>query len=83
MAFIDPSEQNQLYHTPLLSKISDLSDRQKMVNNPFKSDRGQHFQFLQCFYKDLNHQPGGGQISIVVLVPRGVCTLQQCLISIP
>ena len=26
-AFIDPSDQNQQYHTPLLSKIWDLSDR--------------------------------------------------------
>ena len=26
-AFIDPSGQNQLYHTPLLSKIWDLNDR--------------------------------------------------------
>ena len=26
-AFIDPSGQNQLYHTPLLSKILDLGDR--------------------------------------------------------
>ena len=34
-AFMDPSGQNQLYHTPLLSKIWDLNDRKKLVNNPF------------------------------------------------
>ena len=33
----DTSGQNQLYHTPLLSKIWDLNDRRKkIVNNPFK-----------------------------------------------
>ena len=32
---IDISDQNQLYHTPLLSKIWDLNDRKKLVNNPF------------------------------------------------
>ena len=31
------SGQNQLYHTPLLSKIWDLNDRKKLVNNPFKA----------------------------------------------
>ena len=36
--FIDPSGQNQLYHTPLLSKIWDLNNRQKIVNNPFKAN---------------------------------------------
>ena len=35
-AFIDPSGQNQLYHIPLVSKICDLNDRKKLVNNPFK-----------------------------------------------
>ena len=34
-SFIDPSGQNQLYHTPLLSKIWDLNNGKKMVNNPF------------------------------------------------
>ena len=34
--FKDSSGQNQLYHTPLLSKIWDLNDREKIVNNPFK-----------------------------------------------
>ena len=29
-AFLDPSGQNQLYHTPLLSKIWDLNDRKKI-----------------------------------------------------
>ena len=38
-SFIDPSDQNQLYHTPLLSKIWDLNDRKKLVNNPFKAPR--------------------------------------------
>ena len=30
LPFIDPSGQNQLYHTPLLSKIWDLNDRKKL-----------------------------------------------------
>ena len=35
LAFLDPSGQNQLYHTPLLSKIWDLNDR-KNLTIPFK-----------------------------------------------
>ena len=38
-AFIGPSGQNQLYHTPLLLKIWDLTKNEKIVNNPFKSGR--------------------------------------------
>ena len=34
-AFIGPSGQNQLYHTPLLFKILDLTKNKKIVNNPF------------------------------------------------
>ena len=41
-AFIDTSDQNQLYHTPLLSKIWDLSDRKKLVNNPFNINLTSH-----------------------------------------
>ena len=36
-AFIGPSGQNQLYHTPLLFKILDLAENKKIVNNPFNS----------------------------------------------
>ena len=39
-AFIDPSGQNELYHTPLLSKIWDLDNWKKMVNNPLKVIKG-------------------------------------------
>ena len=42
-AFIDPSGQNQLDYTPLLSKIWDLNDRTKLVNNPFKSVSQKYF----------------------------------------
>ena len=36
--FIDPSDQNELYHTPLLSKIWGLSfRRKKLLYRPFKS----------------------------------------------
>ena len=35
--FIDPSVQNQLYHTPLLFKIWDLTKNRKIVNDPFKT----------------------------------------------
>ena len=35
--FLDPSDQNELYHTPSYSKIWDLS-RDKIVNYPFKSN---------------------------------------------
>ena len=35
-AFIGPSGQNQLYHTPLLFKILDLTENKKIVNDPFK-----------------------------------------------
>ena len=35
-AFIEPSDQNQLYHTPLLSKIWVLTENKEIVNNPFK-----------------------------------------------
>ena len=43
LAFIDPSGQNQLYHTPLLSKIWDLNDRKKIVNNPFNCQISKKF----------------------------------------
>ena len=36
-AFIEPSDQNQLYHTSLLSKIWVLTKNKKIVNDPFKS----------------------------------------------
>ena len=35
-AFLGPSGQNQLYHTPLLFKIWDLTKNRKIVNDPFK-----------------------------------------------
>ena len=35
-AFIGLSGQNQLYHTPLLFKILDLTKNKKIVNDPFK-----------------------------------------------
>ena len=35
-AFIEPSDQNQLYHTSLLSKIWVLTENKKIVNDPFK-----------------------------------------------
>ena len=35
--FFDPSDKNQLYHTPLLFKIWVLTENKKIVNNPFKS----------------------------------------------
>ena len=38
-AFIGPSGQNQLYHTPLLFKILDLTENKKIVNDPFKRKR--------------------------------------------
>ena len=31
-----PSGQNQLYHTPFLFKILDLTENKKIVNDPFK-----------------------------------------------
>ena len=31
-----PSGQNQLFYTPLLFKILDLTENKKIVNNPFK-----------------------------------------------
>ena len=34
--FIDPSDQNELYHTSLLSKIRGLSVRKKLWHHPFK-----------------------------------------------
>ena len=34
-AFLGPSGQNQLYHTPLLFKIWDLTKNKKIVNDPF------------------------------------------------
>ena len=37
-ALIGPSGQNQLYHTPLLFKILDLTENKKIVNNPFNDD---------------------------------------------
>ena len=37
-AFIDPSGQNQLYHTPLLPKIWVLNDRKKLWTIPLSSD---------------------------------------------
>ena len=33
--FFFPSDQNEQYHTPLLSKIWDLSDRKKLWDSPF------------------------------------------------
>ena len=40
--FMDPSDQNELYHTTLLSmdisKILDLSDRNVLVKGPFKEN---------------------------------------------
>ena len=33
--FFFPSDQNEQYHTPLLSKIWDLSDRNKLWDSPF------------------------------------------------
>ena len=56
--FIDPSGQNQLYHTPLLSKIWDLNNGKKLVNNPFKayytSHGGQPWSVLNsCIEADL------------------------------
>ena len=38
-AFIGPSGQNQLYHTPLLLKIKDLTKNKKIVNNPVNAIR--------------------------------------------
>ena len=35
-AFLGPSDQNQLYHTSLLSKIWVLTKNKKIVNDPFK-----------------------------------------------
>ena len=35
--FLGPSDQNELYHTPLISKIWDLGDRNFLVEDPFKS----------------------------------------------
>ena len=34
--FLGPSDQNQIYNTPLLSKIWDYSDRKKLWDQPFK-----------------------------------------------
>ena len=39
-AFIGPYGQNQLYHTPLLFKILDLTENKKIVNDPFNSQEG-------------------------------------------
>ena len=36
-AFLGPSGQNHLYHTPLLFKIWDLTKNKKIVNDPFKN----------------------------------------------
>ena len=35
-AFLGPSSQNQLYHTPFIFKIWDLTKNRKIVNDPFK-----------------------------------------------
>ena len=35
--FLGPSDQNELYHTPLLSKIWDLGDKNFLVEDPFKN----------------------------------------------
>ena len=35
-AIIGPSDQNQLYHTPLLFKIRVLTKNKKIVNDPLK-----------------------------------------------
>ena len=45
-AFIGPSGQNQLYHTPLLLKIWDLTKNKKIVNNPFKWLSDNCWQFM-------------------------------------
>ena len=37
--FLGPSDQNELYHTPLLSKIWDLGDKKFLVEDPFKMRR--------------------------------------------
>ena len=59
--FLGPSDQNELYHTPLLSKIWDLNDRQKIVNNPFKTillciwwpaGAGKSFKCIFCITTD-------------------------------
>ena len=34
--FLGPSDQNELYHTPLISKIWDLGDKNFLVEDPFK-----------------------------------------------
>ena len=38
-AFLGPSGQNQLYHTPLLFKIWDLTKNKKFVNDPFNHQK--------------------------------------------
>ena len=53
LGFIDPSDQNEQYHTPLLSKIWDLIERRKILwdypfNEHYHPHCYQHHLLLQC-----------------------------------
>ena len=56
LGFIDPSDQNELYHTPLLSKIWDLIDRKRLWDYPFKYSFA-CFLLFKCFSVSLISRP--------------------------
>ena len=58
--FRGPSGQNQLYHTPFLFKILDLTENKKIVTNPFK-----HKTFKAMNYSDKETSPDQWKILLV------------------